>query len=231
MIWYPPILAYHRVIPQPGTDTPGVTPDAFGRQMKILSERWRPVPLTEIAACIEAGKPIGRRCTAVTFDDGTEDLYTHAFPILQRHNIPATIFLITSNIGMPDSLKPDQIREMAGAGISFGSHTLHHAYLPSLPADRAGEEIRDSKKELEKLGLHADLFSYPGGGFTPAVREAVREAGYRAACTTNRGEKRFPIDRWAMRRITMHGNATSPIAIWIRCSGYYGLNRRLRPPA
>jgi len=231
MIWYPPILAYHRVLPQPGSDTPGVTPEAFERQMRILAERWRPVPLTEIVARLEAGAPTDRRWVAVTFDDGTEDLFTHAFPILRRHNIPATIFLIVANIGAPDGLKRDQILEMARGGITFGSHTLHHAYLPSVPPEQGRREIVDSKEEMEKMGLRVDLFSYPAGGFTREVQGIVREAGYRGACTTNRGEKRFPPDRWALRRVTMHGNATTPFSIWVRCSGYYGLNRRLRSPS
>ncbi|MBI3333697.1 MAG: polysaccharide deacetylase family protein [Candidatus Omnitrophica bacterium] len=230
-LWYPPILAYHRVDPQPASDTPTVSIKAFERQMEILAARWRPIPLGDLADCLEAGRVIPRRAVAVTFDDGEEGLFTHAFPILERCRIPALIFLIADNVGKAGSLSPGQIARMREGGIQFGSHTVHHAYLPSLPMEQVRRELAESKRLLESRGIPAEFFSYPGGGFTPEIAEAAREAGYRAACTTNRGIRRFPADRWALRRVAMHANTVSPLGVWIRCCGYYGLNRRLREPA
>ena len=57
MIWYPPILAYHRVLPEPGKETPGVTPEAFDRQMEILSKRWKPVSLAELVGRLGTRRP------------------------------------------------------------------------------------------------------------------------------------------------------------------------------
>ncbi len=208
-----------------------MSPEIFERQMRILAKRWEPIPLLELVSRLEQGTPIPRRSVVVTFDDGTEDTFTHAFPILQSHRIPATVFLISNHIDHPAALKRDQIDRMKGQGISFGSHTLSHAYLPSLSEEEATRQIVESKRNLERLGIPAQLLSYPAGGFTPAVREAVIQAGYRGACTTNRGMRRFPIDRWALRRISMRGSVTTPFSIWVRCSGFYGLNRRLRSPS
>ena len=229
--WYPPVLAYHRVHPQPGVDTPTLSPEIFERHMSLLAKRWQPIPLGHLVAELEKGKTPSRRGVAVTFDDGTEDTFTHAFPVLVTYRIPATVFLIVSNIGRPGSLTLDQIRQMKEAGISFGSHTLSHAYLPSLSPPTVRDELVVSRQRLTALGLSGESVSYPGGGFTPKVVQHVQEAGYRFACTTNRGLRRLPVDRWAIRRITMHGNATSSLGMWIRCSGYYGINRRVRNPS
>ena len=229
--WYPPILAYHRVHPQPATDTPTLSPEVFRRQMRILSTRWKPIPLSDLVLCLETKKPLPPRAVVVTFDDGTEDNFIHAFPILLENRIPATVFMIADNIDKPGSLNTEQILKMHRGGIHFGSHTSHHAYLPSLPIERVREELTGSKNFLQKLGLDPDFLSYPGGGFTPEIIRAVQEAGYRGACTTNRGIRRFPTDRWALRRITMHGNSSSALGIWLRCCGFYGLNRWLRAPA
>ncbi len=167
----------------------------------------------------------------MTFDDGTEYNFIHAFPILLENRIPATVFMIADNVGKPGSLDTEQILKMRRGGIRFGSHTCRHAYLPSLPIERIREELIASKSTLQRMGLDLEFLSYPGGGFNPEIIRAAQEAGYRGACTTNRGVRRFPPDRWALRRITMHGNSSSSFGIWLRCCGFYGLNRRLRAPA
>ncbi len=230
-LWYPPILVYHRVHPDGATDTPTIPPEIFEKQMAILATQWKPIPLLDLVIRLEEGQPFDPREVAVTFDDGTEDNFTQAYPILKQHRVPATIFVITENIGQPGFLNKNQIAEMADRGITFGSHTLHHAHLPKLPMDRVRQELTESRTKLQGMGLAADFFSYPAGGFSSDIALAVQEAGYRAACTTNRGLQRFPVDRWALRRITMHANATTPFGMWLRCSGYYGLNRRLRSPS
>jgi len=229
--WYPPILAYHRVHPEASSKTPTVSPEAFERQMAILAQRWKPVPLSTVMESLKTGKPLPRRAAAITFDDGTEDNFTHAFPILARHRIPATIFLIAGQIGRPGFLSPDQIRQMVRGGISFGSHGLDHEYLPSLSGPEMKRTFSESKKLIESLGIPAEFVSYPGGGFTAEAIEAAKAAGYRGGCTTNRGIRRSPPDPWALRRITMHEQGGSPAGIWLRCCGYYGINRRLRSPS
>ncbi|MBI3615205.1 MAG: polysaccharide deacetylase family protein [Candidatus Omnitrophica bacterium] len=229
--WYPPILAYHRIHPQAGSDTPTLSPKIFDQQMRILSKRWKPISLPEMVSCLEGNRTLPYRAVAVTFDDGTDDNFTYAFPILAEHRIPATVFMIAGNLNRPGSLGAEQILKMRRAGIDFGSHTSHHAYLPSLPITQVREELAGSKESLERMGLSVDLLSYPAGGFSPEIVRAAKAAGYRAACTTNRGIRRFPVDRWTLRRITMHAKFTSPFGIWVRCCGYYGLNRRLRAPS
>jgi len=231
MIWYPPILNYHQIHPQPRSNTPTLAPHVFEQQMAILAHRWQPIALSNLMAWLEGKMSLPRRGVMVTFDDGTEETFTRAFPILLKYRIPATIFLIAANVGKPGTLSPDQIRQMQAKGIAFGSHTYSHAYLPSLSIAHVHQELHKSKECLEKLGQPIEFLSYPAGGFTPEIINVVRELGYRAAFTTNRGLMHRPIDRWALRRITMHTRGASPLGIWVRCSGYYGLNRRLRRPA
>ena len=230
MLWYPPILVYHRVRPTPGSDSPTIHPEIFDKQMTILKNHWRPIPLMELIRRLEKDQLLDHRAVVVTFDDGTEDNFTHAFPILARHHIPATIFMVVDNIDKPGNLTLSQMQERAKGGISFGSHTLHHAYLPSLYLDRVRTELVESKRKLEAYGFQADTISYPAGGFSEMILQEVQKTGYVGACTTNRGFRRFPVDRWALRRIAMHANSATAFDVWLRCCGYYGLNRRLRHP-
>jgi len=228
--WYPPILNYHRVSPILGSDTPTVSVGTFEKQMKILAQRWKPISLADLVQTLEQGSPLPAKAVVVTFDDGTEDNFHHAFASLSRYQIPATIFLITGNVGKSGSLHPDQIRQMREGNVRFGSHTDHHAYLPKLSLAQVHEELKSSRAALQNLGVDSDLLSYPAGGFSPEIILEAQKAGFRAACTTSRGTVRFPPDRWALRRITLHENARSAFDMWIRCSGFYPLNRRLRAP-
>jgi len=80
-LWYPPILVYHRVHPEPSRETPSMTPQEFERQMEILAQRWVPTALPTLVRALEGKASLPPRGVVVTFDDGTEDAYRHAFPV------------------------------------------------------------------------------------------------------------------------------------------------------
>ena len=96
------ILTYHNIVRQP----PNVFNDvvrkwdkvnAFERQMQMLVERFRVVPLREIVQAIRAGKTLERTC-AITFDDGYRGNYLYAAPILERLGFTAAFFVITQRV-------------------------------------------------------------------------------------------------------------------------------------
>lgn len=93
------VLIYHRVHPRPGPFMlDAVSPDRFESQMRHLAHSWRVLPLAELMARAREGA-VPARAIAVTFDDGYADNFEHAFPILRRHGIPATVFLVTDCVG------------------------------------------------------------------------------------------------------------------------------------
>ncbi|MBI3303113.1 MAG: polysaccharide deacetylase family protein [Deltaproteobacteria bacterium] len=79
---------------------PGLTlsPEAFERQIRFLSQHYTLVPLEDIVDCLRRGQRLYRRAVAITFDDGYRDNYTQAFPILRRYQVPATFYLTTGCI-------------------------------------------------------------------------------------------------------------------------------------
>jgi len=83
----------------------------------------------------------------------------------------------------------DEVRELAvGSLVTIGAHTITHPILTRIPEAEARHEVIEGKRLLEdKIGLTVDFFAYPNGGredISLEVVELVKEAGYRAACTT-----------------------------------------------
>ena len=94
------------------------------------------------------------------------------------------------------------------------------------------EEVVESKRVIEtRLGRPVAHLSYPVGGYSPFTITAAREAGYQAACTTNRAHTRWPIDRFALRRIKVTERDNNPLWFLAKVSGYYDCFRRLKQPS
>lgn len=102
----------------------------------------------------------------------------------------------------------DHVREMAGAGIEFGSHTVSHPILSMLPPDEIRRELADSRAVIEReTGRPCDLLAYPVGkayAFNATVVDIARDLGYRAALSYIDGiERPRETDRFAIRRVAV----------------------------
>ena len=163
-----PILMYHHVSAKPAQNALDFgltvkTPD-FAAQMDYLAKNgYHPITLTDIFDHLYYGMALPAHPIVISFDDGYEDNYTDAFPILQQHHFVAEINIITGMIGH-NYLTWDQIRQMAAAGFEIGSHTIHHISLASASSATAEKELFDSKATLEeKLNIPIQFFCYPSG--------------------------------------------------------------------
>jgi hypothetical protein len=84
---------------------------------------------------------------------------------------------------LSNALRPlswQMLAEMRDAGMTIGSHTRTHPFLTNESEECVRQEVEGSRFELQRrLGVKADCFAYPGGGFNPAVVRAVADAGYK----------------------------------------------------
>jgi peptidoglycan/xylan/chitin deacetylase (PgdA/CDA1 family) len=92
------IFCYHRIIPREIADQQFVhralyvTPETFERHVAWMKSHGEIVNIDGMMTHPE------RKMFMITFDDGWKDNFTHAFPILKKYNVPATIFISTNNI-------------------------------------------------------------------------------------------------------------------------------------
>ena len=228
-----PILGYHRVGASRSDHVPTVSPGTFERQLGWLARyRYRVLSLDELADCLDRGVRFPRHSVLITFDDGYEETHSVAWPILTRFGFPSVVFVAPGEIGGPGFATWVQLTEMAGNGMTVGSHTMHHSYLPLVQAARLPEELVQSKQVIEeRTGRPVHYLSYPIGGFTPETQAFVKQAGYRLACTTNRATSPMAVDRYALRRIKVTEHDANPLRFFVKVSGYYDAFRQLKQPS
>jgi peptidoglycan/xylan/chitin deacetylase (PgdA/CDA1 family) len=179
------VLAYHSV--------PAAQRVLFIQQMEMLRKQAKIVH-----ADIQALPEQGGHYVAVTFDDGYEDIVENALPELSKRGMPSTIFIITELLGCKRNwehrggedtsevrlMSPEQLRNLPADLVRIGSHTMTHAFLPRLDAEKMREELSGSRVKLERL-LNRDVktFALPYGAYNETVLQISREAGYERVFT------------------------------------------------
>jgi len=110
------ILMYHRVVTEVELSSQFIQPamyvtgETFDRQVRFLREHFNVVSMHELLSMWrENSWNPDRRYCVITFDDGWLDNYVHAFPVLQRYDVPATIFLPTGVVGTSMWFWPEQL--------------------------------------------------------------------------------------------------------------------------
>jgi peptidoglycan/xylan/chitin deacetylase (PgdA/CDA1 family) len=208
---------YHRVCPLTEGEARNeltrdltVLPEDFEAQVKHLSENgFAILSAYDVQRALLEGTPLPEKAVALTFDDGYRDNFEHAFPILKKYGASATIFLVRNTVDGPRHLTWSMIREMCPDGVTYGSHSVSHADLPSLSDALLDYELIESKWFLES-GLKATVstLAYPAGRFDDRVVQHVRSAGYLTAWDKGGGAVRPGDDPYRLPRVRVHGKTT-----------------------
>lgn len=207
-----PILAYHSV--DPSWEHPlSVHPAQFAEQMRKVQQRT--VPLATYLERWNLGRI--RDEIAVTFDDGYEDNFVNALPVLAELEIPASIFVPSDLVGRLHDFgtgRParvmswNQLEQALTHGVSIESHSATHPDLRGRTADELRHEVMGSRSLLEqRLGLEVAFFCYPFGFHDDRARAAVRGARYQGAVVTPRQVWRTQT-RLTLRRIGIYRHDT-----------------------
>ena len=204
---YPRVLMYHSISTSVGDISADlvVNPQDFDAQLQYLSNNgYRFYTITELLESNPEGKAV-----VLTFDDGFRDNFTEMFPILQRHNARATIYLAPAIEGI-ERLNQQQIETMRDSGlVEFGAHTMHHVNLDKAEAEIAVAEINESKTVVEQVtGLSCKAFAYPFGRYNDETVEQVKKAGLSSAVTVKKGIEDIN-DPYRIKRISVLGSTNS----------------------
>ncbi len=164
-----PVFMYHHISNQPTTSLFAynltVTRSDFDQQLTWLQQQgYHTMTLTELFDALYDGKALPAHPVILTFDDGYEDVYLNALPVLLAHHDRGVFNIITGMIG-GTYVTWDQVRSMARDGMQIASHTIHHVNVGNPPLGTSTwAELTLSQRTLEaQLDQPIQFFCYPSG--------------------------------------------------------------------
>ncbi|MBX6334557.1 polysaccharide deacetylase family protein [Candidatus Saccharibacteria bacterium] len=154
-----------------------------------------PMTLRPIDSTSDAPRLFKEPLISVTFDDGWETIYTDALPLLNKYGIRTTQYIIAGALDDHQYMSVDQIKAMLRDGHEIGSHTVTHPDVSKLAAPQLGDELLNSKNELERIfGVPVIDFATPYGAYDDRSLDFIRRV-YRSHRNVV-GEPADGIDEW-----------------------------------
>jgi peptidoglycan/xylan/chitin deacetylase (PgdA/CDA1 family) len=143
----------------------------------------------------------------LTFDDGNEDNYSYAFPIMQEYGFSGTAYLVANRLGAEGFLSVPQLQEMIAAGWEIGSHSMTHADLTQVARSQWRKEVLESRLKLEReLEVEVDSFAFPFGSFVPDLARVIENFGYRTGMGLGKGDVHDLSTVYYLQRIEILGS-------------------------
>lgn len=208
-----PILMYHRIANVPG-ERNSLPEQKFKEQLLFLKRYgFTTLTLSELYRYYTTGSKPPKRAVVLTFDDGYEDNFSVALPLLLKYKMKATVFPIANwvakenrwekfNQQITTTMNWEQLKQWHSAGMEIGSHTLNHPFLNRCDAAQLEAEIVISKQVLEhKLGCPINFLCYPYGAFNHNSIMTAQAAGYKGAVAIFENAAIWNLDLFSLPRI------------------------------
>lgn len=196
-----PIFMYHHIRKyfSPYDDignSLSVDPNNFAEQLDYIKTLgYTTITFKDIDAAETKGATLPEKPIILTFDDGYENFYTAAFPLLRDRGMTAVIYVIANKLDTDTYLTTAELKGINQMGFEVGSHTLTHPDLTTLVQINLTKEIFLSKLKLESITKEPVIsFCYPFGKYSYLAEETVKNSGYKYATTTKGGLTKFEPD-------------------------------------
>ncbi len=188
-----PILVYHSIAPAPLVGHENATqkhyrvdPAVFESELKYLKDNgYTTISFFKYSEHLASGTIIPEKSVVITFDDGWQNQYDNALPLLQKYGDTATFFIYPKVINPKHRtfMSWSEVLELDKAGMEVASHSISHPILTKIKdLKKLQEEIAGSKKILEeKLGKKVNTFAYPFYMQNDKVQVEIKKAGYVSA--------------------------------------------------
>ena len=201
-----PVLMYHFFYDQSagekGADNNFMEVSAFEAQMKYLSDNnfyfpsWK-----EVENYIDGKISLPEKSVVITIDDGADSFIKYAIPIIEKYNVKATSFVVTSWNGdwLPKQYKSSHL------DFQSHSHDMHRAgangkgRFVNLSYKEALEDVTKSKNIIG----NSTVFCYPFGHYNDNAIKTLKDAGYKLAFTTKGGRVYKGANKYALPRVRM----------------------------
>lgn len=204
------VLEYHHVADRVDDEEPLAeryfVPSAdFAAQLDYLkAEGYETITMLDFSKAAKGKGTLPEKPLIITFDDGYEDNYTVALPLLEERGMKGEVYMVTNFIGRKGYLTWDELRDMQQRGIEIGCHTADHVPLVGLSRAEQEDQVRLSKLLMEWNGIKTVFsFSYPNGSSNAEIAELLRESNYLTAVTGDAGFNTFQTDPMFLQRVNI----------------------------
>jgi peptidoglycan/xylan/chitin deacetylase (PgdA/CDA1 family) len=154
------ILMYHRITTSPRDPWRlNVSPQNFEQHLAVLCRHYCPTSLTQAVSRSE-NRSFLPRAVVVTFDDGYRDNFVNAKPLLEKYEVPSTVFLTSMNIETGREFWWDEMERLLSQTLSPEAfNTVYNRMQFMTSADRraALDDLRDKAPRIEERACHAIL--------------------------------------------------------------------------
>jgi peptidoglycan/xylan/chitin deacetylase (PgdA/CDA1 family) len=207
-----PILYYHYIeinpnpVRDPGRNSLLITPENFEDQMLYLKDHgYTSITLDDVVKGLNDPSTLPAKPIVLTVDDGYEDFYTNAFPIIKKVGVKVTLFALSrgAEISPGFYLSNNQLKEISRSPfVTVACHTLDHSDLKGRSENFQREQIFGCKSQMEAIiGKPVDHFAYPYGDFDNTTLRLIKEAGYKTASSTIGGSRQSIENIFQLRRL------------------------------
>ena len=206
-----PILCYHQIRDWRATDSKKakdyiVPVQIFKDQLKMLADSgFHTISPDELVNYLAYRGSLPSRPILLTFDDTDLPQYTIAKPEMEKYGFKGTFFIMTVSLGRPNYMTREQVKELAMAGNTIGSHTWDHKNVKKYTTEDWVIQVDRPTRQLEAItGKPIKYFAFPFGLWNREAIPQLKERGFMAAfqLSTKRDELE-PL--FTIRRIIVPG--------------------------
>ena len=203
---FPYLLYHHVILENPNQSRYAVDVGQFQAEMQFLKDQgYQTISVNDMVEAVYSGKTLPAKSIIITFDDGNQDIFQNAYPIMQSYGFRATMYLIAADINANTFLTKEMVQEMSQSGWEFGSHSMTHPDLSK--TDNEMYEICTSRTTLmNELNLPIQSFAYPYGVATDAIKHLVSDCGYSSGAGLGMWIKQSPYNIFYFYRREVQGN-------------------------
>ena len=218
-----PILMYHKVS-DGHTDGLTVTKAKLEEQFCFIRKNgYRTLFFSELAGLAASGKPLPRKSLVITFDDAYESFLSLAFPLLEKYDLKATLFIPAAYIGKTNVwdhgsdpiMSAAQLRQsLEGNRVELGLHSFNHKNYREMTTAEMKEDLQCCMLALRDDNLpFVPVLAYPYGGYPrknklllAQMKDMFREVNLRFALRIGNRINSFPIkEKYELKRIDIKG--------------------------
>lgn len=177
----------------------------------LVRAGYQPITLRDLIHHLTLGAPLPEKPIILTFDDGYEDNYTNAYPLLKKYGFVGTFFIVTEPVdkGRAGYMSWAQIEIMSTNGMEIGAHSYTHPDLRDKSVDYIVWQAVGSKEAIEaRLQQPVRFFSYPSGGYDEQVVNVLHSANFWGAVTLETGTYQSSREPFELQRIRVQGSDT-----------------------